>query len=202
MQEFKSKIGSSFATFFILTISFLGLLFLLLFLTTNFRLTQITFSGWLIIFLTYCILAYLYTGFTNNDILLFDNKIEIVNKLPLFQKHQSFQLDEIKSVKFRHEWTETFGKNIKPNFLKFVVTQFLAPCFFPPDYKWIKITADKDYKFYCFSIEMDYYDNEGPLFEDLFTKLADKGVNVSWTDTSDIYYSQMTKNIKNKNAHS
>jgi hypothetical protein len=199
MQEFKSKTGSSFGAFFMLTISFLGLLFLLLFLTTNFRLTQITFTGWFVIFLSYCILAYFYMGLTNNDIFLFDNKVEIINQLPLFKKHHSFQLDEIKSVKFKHEWTETFGKNIKPNFLKFVVTQLLAPFFFPTDYKWIKVSADKDYTFYCFGIEMDCYDNEGPFFEDLFNQLADKGVNVSWTDTSDVYYSQMTNNIKHKN---
>jgi len=199
MQEFKSKIGNSFGTFFILTVSSLGSLYLLFFLTTDLRLTQITISGWLAIFLTYCILAYLYIGSTNNDILLFADRLEIVNRLPFFRKHHTFQLDKIKSVKFRHEWTETFGKSIKPNFLKYIVTQFLAPFFFPADYKWIRVSADKDYKFYCFGIEMDYYDNEGLLFEDLFNKLADRGVNVSWTDTSDVYYSQMTRNIENKN---
>lgn len=114
MQEFKSKIGSSFATFLILSISFLGLLYLLLFLTTNFRLTQITFLGWLAISLTYFLLAYLYTGLTNNDIFLFDNKIEIVNLLPLFKKHHSFQLDEVKSVKFRHEGQRRSAKILSP----------------------------------------------------------------------------------------
>jgi hypothetical protein len=198
MQEFKTSTGNSLWGFFILAISFTGLFYLLVFLTTDFRLTQISFSAWLIIFSAYAVLAYLYTGFTNNDILVFDDRIEIVNRLPLFKKHYRFQLDKIKSMKFRHEWTETFGKSIKPSFFKYIVTQLLAPCFFPADYKWIRVCADKDYKFYCFGIEMDYYDNEGPLFEDLFNQLAGKGVNVSWTDTTGIYYSQMTKNAENK----
>ncbi len=202
MQEFKSKISNSLGTFFLLTISLLGLLYLLLFVTTGYKLTQIKFSGWLIFILIYCTLTYLYAGLTNNDIILYTDRLDIVNRVPFFKKHHSFQLDNIKSVTFRHEWTETFGKNIKPNFLKYIVTQFLAPLFFPTDYKWIRVSADKDYKIYCFGIEMDYYDNKGPLFEDLFTKLSNKGVNVSWTDTTDIYYSQMTKNIESKNQQS
>lgn len=198
MQEFKSKIGNSLGTFFILTISLFGLLYLVLFLTTNFRLTQISFSGWLAIVVIYFVVSYLYAGLSNNSIFLFDNRLEVVNRLPFFRKHYTFQFDKIKSVKFRHEWTETFGRSIKPNFIRYILNEWIAQFLFPTDFKWIRISADKDYKFYCFGIEMDYYDNDGPLFEELFTKLLDKGVEVSWTDTSDIYYSQMTKNIENK----
>ena len=78
------------------------------------------------------------------------------------------------------------------------MTEFFVIAFFPYDYKWIKVKADKDYQFYCFGLEMDYYDNEGPHFEELFVTLAEKNIKVSWTDTSDIYYKQMTKNVESK----
>lgn len=197
MQEFKSKVGSSLRTFLLLTISFLALCYFLLVLTINFKLPQITFPEWLVIVLIYSTLAYIYAGFTNNNILVFENRLEIVNRLPLFKKHHSFQFDQIKSVKFKHEWTETFGKNIKPSFLKYIMTEFLTTFIFPTDFKWIRVSAVKDYKFYCFGIEMDYYDNKGPLFEDLYKKLAAAGVAVSWTDTTNLYYSQMTPNTEN-----
>jgi acyl-coenzyme A synthetase/AMP-(fatty) acid ligase len=92
----------------------------------------------------------------------------------------------------------TFGRKIKPRVIKYIVTQWIAPFFFPPDYKWIKIHTNRTYKFYCFGIEMDYYENEtNTVFEELYKVLADKGVNVSWTDTTDSYYLQMTQNNVN-----
>jgi hypothetical protein len=200
MQEFKSKIGNSLGGFFILTISFFGLLYLTIFLASNFRLTQVTFLGWLIVVLMYSILSYLYVGLVNNDILLFDNRLEIVNRLPLFKKHKIFYFDKIIFVKFKHEWTETFGENIRPKPLRYIFKELLAPLFFPIDYKWIKIGVEKNYKFYCFGLTMDFCENETePVFEHLFIQLAEKGVNVSWTNTSDVYYSQMTKNLEDKN---
>jgi len=198
MQEFKSKIGNSLGTFFLLTICYLPLFYFILFLTTNFRLTQITFLGWTIVVMTYFAIGYLYAGLTNNDIRVFDDRLEIVNKLPLFKKHVVFNFDKINSIIFKHEWTETFWNNIKSKLIKNVVTEFFVIAFFPYDYKWIKIKTDKDYQFYCLGLEMDYYDNEGPHFEELFNALAEKKIKVSWTDISDIYYQQMTKNIESK----
>ena len=184
--------------FLIHLLCYSGVLYLILLFGTDFRLHQLSWIGWAGIFVSYAVLAYVYAGFANDDILLYADRIEIVNRIPLFRKHYSFQIDQVESVKFRHEWTESFGKNIKPGLLKYIMSPFLATLFFPADYKWIKISTNKTYTFYCFGVDMDYYDNNGPIFEDLFNKLAEKGVNVSWTDTPDTYYSHMEKN-KGKN---
>lgn len=162
------------------------LLYLIFYLSTDFRLSSITMPVWIIIILFIFIISYLYTGLTNNDVLVANNSIEIVNRMPLFKKRISFQYDKIRLIKFRHEWTETFGESIKPLFLKYILTGWIAPFFFPTDYKWINVSADKDYIFYCFGIERDFFENEEPCFEDLFNELSKKGVNVRWTNNLDI----------------
>ena len=196
MQEFKSKIGNSLGTFFLMTLCDLLIIYAILYFTTNFSLTDITILGWTLLIVIYVLICYLYAGLTNNNIIVFDNRLEIKNELPLFKKHKIFQFENIKSVTFRHEWTATLTSKINSKFIKLFVTEFTASWFFPTDYKWIKIESDKDYKFYCFGLEMNFYDNEEPYFEDLFHCLADKQINVSWTNTTDKYYSQMTKKVE------
>jgi hypothetical protein len=86
MQEFKSKTGTSLGNFVLMTLPLCGLLYILLHLTINLKLAQITVAGWLIIGFMYSAVLYLYAGFTNNNILVFENRLEVVNNLPLFKK--------------------------------------------------------------------------------------------------------------------
>ena len=196
MKEFRSNTWNGLFTFFILTVPISAIISLTLYFTLNFKLTQIGFLGWIIIVFAYSIIAYVYTGFTNNDILVFDNRIEIVNKMPLFKKQVAFYLNKIELVTFRHEWTETFGKNIKPKILKTLIKDWFVSFIFPWDYKWIKVKTDKEHKFFCFGLSMDYYDNDEIVFEDLFYELAKKQIKVTWTDTTENYYKQMTLKIE------
>ena len=196
MKEFKSNIWNSSFTFLVLTIPISTIAFLTLFLTLNIKLTDIDISIWFLIIICYLIVAYIYIGLTNNNVLVYDQRLEIKNNVPLFRKLIEYKFDDIKLVTFRHEWTETFGRNIKPNFLKYIIKEWLVSFVFPWDYKWIKIKADKDYKYCCFGLSMDYYDNDEILFEDLFYELGKKGIKVAWTDITEIYYKQMTENIE------
>ena len=45
---------------------------------------------------------------------------------------------------------------------------------------------------------MDYHDNNGPLFEDLFIQLAEYGVKVRWTRVPDQYYQGLTEKAEEK----
>ena len=199
MKEFKSSIGNTISLFFFQTGLLLFLIYVALYIFTDFHLTQISFLGWLLFFSLYLIIMYLYAGFTNNDILVFDDRLEIVNRIPLFKKRRVFRFENINSIKFRHQWQETFGSNIQPTFLQYVI-KFFPELFFPAHYKWIKIKANKEYKFYCFGIEMEYYENEKePVFEDIFQLLSLKGLDVCWTNNTDKYYQSMNESALKKN---
>lgn len=201
MKVFKSLVGAAIVEFLILAVGYSVLIFLIFSVLLGFNLYQLLNQNWGIILIIYTTACYIYTGLSSNDIILYDDKIEIVSNIPLFKKHLSFPLSEIQSVQFRHEWAETSIKFTKSIFWDYTISFLLSHFLFfllPTKYKWIKVTTDQTYKFYCFGIEMDNYDNadSGLLFEDLFFALAHKGIIVSWTDNSDHYYQQMNKQAK------
>jgi hypothetical protein len=201
MKEFKSYIWNGLFTFFILTIPISAIVFLTLFLTLHIKLTQIDLPSWVFITLIYSFLSYFYAGLTNNNIVVYDDKLEIVNKIPLFKKKVTFEYDKINLVTFRHEWTQTFGRKIKPKILKTIIKDWIVSFVFPWDYKWIKVKTDKEHKFLCFGLSMDYYDNDQIVFEDLFYELAQKGLKVEWTNTTEPYYKEMTFDIQQFQKH-
>ncbi len=141
----------------------------------------------------YVIIAYLYVAITNHDIIVYEERVELINRMPLFKKHKIFLIKEIKSVAFKHEWTETVLANIKPIGLRIILVNFIMPIFIPSEYKWIEICTSKKFKFYCFGIDTDMYDNPKPYFEELFIDLSEKQIAVSWTNSSDSYYDNLTK---------
>ena len=187
----KSKIGNSLVgligehIFAVIVIG--GLIYFI----NGFRLPDIHWT-YLFLLIPYSLGIYIYAGLFNNDILIDNAKIEIINNVPLFKKRISFDFSTIKTITLRHDWTETFGQRIKSRNLKYILLQ-LTRTLFPYNYKWIKIETDKEYKFYCFGIDHDYYDNDGPLFEDVYKTLRRKHKSVKWTNDSDPYYVGLIK---------
>ncbi|HEY9048688.1 MAG TPA: hypothetical protein VIN08_22440 [Ohtaekwangia sp.] len=129
----------------------------------------------------YLVLVYIYLGVTNHTFVFTDQTLEVENRLLFFRMRQSFPLRQIKQVLFRHDWTETAGKEIKIGIFRTAV-RWTMHLFFPFDYKWIEITTTRSFRFYCFGLDYDYFDNEGPLFEDLFKALKSRGIRVGWTN--------------------
>jgi hypothetical protein len=195
-EEYPSKINNSIGTLFLLTLFYIPFIYFLLHWTVSLNIGQITFLGWTVFILCIACIGWVYVGLTNNNIIVGGKEIKIVNTVPFFKKQIVIELKNIKHITFKHEWTEIFESN--PKFKKIIWLDFLAMIVFPYDYKWIKIEAEKDYKIYCFGLEMDYYDNPSPHFEELFYNLANRKINVCWTKCNDDYYLKMNEFAKNK----
>ncbi|NOS90838.1 MAG: hypothetical protein HOP30_02845 [Cyclobacteriaceae bacterium] len=152
---------------------------MLTFLFNGFELPAFHYQ-YLFLLIPYLAAMYFYAGLFNHDVVVHETGIEIVNRVPLFKKTTKFEFASIQSITLRHDWTETFGTNFRIPWIKSAAKE-LALLLFPWDYKWIKIVTDQEYKFYCFGIEYDCYDNEGPVFEDLFSDLTKHYSHVKWT---------------------
>lgn len=146
----------------------------------------------------YAVLSYIYLGIVSHDFVVYNDRIEVLNRIPLFEKERAFYYKDIKLVFFRHEWTEELTEKFKLGIFGFLFKEMIIQSVIPPDYKWIKIVTDKPNKFYCFGLEFDYYDNKGPLIEDLFFKLYDYGVKVRWTNIELNYYASMMNRVNKK----
>ncbi|RFS17058.1 hypothetical protein [Emticicia sp. C21] len=202
MKIFKCYIAGSIIELILLTLGYSVVIYLVSHYLLDIRLSEISPLSWRIMLLLYFLACYIYIGISNNDIVLYDDRLEIISKIPFFKKHWSFPLAEIKSVQFRHDWTETIWQPIKPVFLA-VIVKLLYDCILsfllPHNYKWIKVIADREYKFYCFGLEMEHYDSQMPTtFDELFYDLANKKVKVSWTDDSEPYYDSMNREAEER----
>lgn len=142
-------------------------------------------------FVLYLLGVYSYLGITNNDFILTNDTLEVVGKVPLFRRRRKFLLYDINIAVFRHDWTDTVGVHIKPRILQFFVKE-ISQLVFPFDYKWVEITTNHTFRFYCFGLQYNYFDNKGPLFEDLHKALRRKGIPVKWTKSS----SGLTRNTR------
>ena len=198
MEKYESKISTALGAHLSRSFFLLLILYFLLHFSFNVDFTSISITYYILFVLAYILYSYIYLGSTNNDFIIFNNRVEIINKLPFFKRKTIFYFEDIKQVLFRHEWTESVQEKIKPRILSFILTDFFLSMFFPYDYKWIRFTTQKSYTFYCFGLEFDYYDNEGPLIEDLFHRLGDYGVNVCWTNNELNYYKGMMKNMQSR----
>lgn len=177
MTVFKSKIENALPAFVIVSLFYGACFWIILQFAPEIRALLPAKELLLVIYL---IIVILYLGITNNDIVVYEDRLEIVNHLPLFKKRIAIPFDQIKTVTFRQEWTNFFEKRAQNLRLEAFLVLF-AGFFFPFDYKWIKISGDKNYTVYCFGLERDYFTNKGPLFEDLFDLLSKKGLDVRWT---------------------
>jgi hypothetical protein len=178
MTTFSSKISFSLTTLGIQQISWLFVAGGIIFVFNGFKLPALSYS-YLFLLIPYLAAMYLYAGLFNNDIIVHQTSLEIVNRVPPFKKTAKFEFASIQSITLRYDWTETCGTTIRTRWIKLIVKE-LALLFFPWDYKWIKIVADKEYTFYFFGIDYDYFDNKCPLFEDLFSHLKKYHSQVQW----------------------
>lgn len=176
----------------------LSILFVLssaVYITNDFSLPEIDVQLSLAFLGLYLLGVYSYLGITNNDFLLTDDTLEVVGKVPFFRRRRKFSLYDINLVLFRHDWTDTVGEDIKPRIVQFFVKE-ISQLLFPFDYKWVEITTRHTFRFYCFGLSYNYFDNKGPLFEDLHKALRAKGIPVKWTR----YASVLTANSRFERA--
>lgn len=153
------------------------------YIINHFSLPQVDTPLAMAFFALYLIGVYSYLGITNNDFILTNDTLEVVGKVPLFRRRRRFLLYDINIALFRHDWTNTVGEDIKPRAFQFLVKE-ISQLVFPFDYKWIEITTSHTFRFYCFGLQYNYFDNKGPLFEDLHKALRAKGISVKWTRSS------------------
>jgi hypothetical protein len=197
-MTFSSKILNSLALHLIRHFFAGFIIFLLLKFLFKVDFSNIHIKYYVIGLIFYAILTYVYIGLVNHDFIVFKDKIEVINRVPFFRNKKVFKYEDIKLIQFRHEWTEEFEEKFKLGIFGFLIRETVIQSFIPPDYKWIKIVSDRNYKFFCFGLEFDYYDNEGPLIEELFYQLADYGIDVRWTNVKLNYYAGMMNKVNEK----
>ena len=202
MKVFKCYIFVSIIELILLTLGYSIVIYLVSYYLLDFTFSQISPLTWWIILLLYFSACYCYIGISNNDIVLYDDRLEIISKIPFFKKHQSFPLAEIQYVQFRRDWTDTIWQPINSVFLGVLVkllSDYILSFLLPFNYKWIKVTTDREYRFYCFGLEMEYYDSQMPTtFDELFYDLANKKVKVRWTDNSEPNYAFMNREAEKR----
>jgi hypothetical protein len=182
VKLFKSSIGSSLLLFILQTGLLLIVSFLIFYIAGSDWLKTFFLSHWLLLLIIYSGICCVYVCIFNNDVALFDDRVEIINRTPVLGKKHSFSFGDIEFVTFHHNWMETFAATIKPAFLQYII-KYTVEIFAPANYKWIEIKSGKVQRFYCFGIESDYYENESEfVFENLFTAVSDKGVAVYWAN--------------------
>jgi hypothetical protein len=176
---FKSRIVNSLGGLILPHMTVLALVIGIVLISNDLHLSSLN-PRYLILVIPYVVVVYIYAGLFNNDIIITGTTLEIINSVPLFKKRILFELTSVKTITLRHDWTETIGNEIKQSTLRYCIKE-LVSVFFPYNYKWIKIEAEKKYKFYCFGIDYDYYENEKPYFEDLYKELKNRQASVNWT---------------------
>ncbi len=155
---------------------------------------ELSLYNWIIIgaSITFFIITYL--SFTNTDIKILENEIEFNGKLLLSKQKTKFNLDEISEIIMKHDWTDTILTDFKPKFLKYIFVEWVIKTARNEEAKWIKVkTKNGKYKFNCYGIEYDSYDNPKPHFEDLYFFLAKLNLEVRWTENHDLYYKDLEK---------
>ena len=195
MKLFKSKIWNSFF-YLILKLVFICVLIFPLIAFTELKgmFFELSSYNWMVIgiFITLCIIIYL--SLTNTDIKILGNEIEFNGKLLLSKKKTKFSLDEISEITMKHDWTETVLAEFKPRFLKYIIVEWVLRTIRNEEAKWVKVKTKKgEYKFNCYGIEYDCYDNPKPHFEDLYFDLAKLNLEVNWTENNDLYYKDLEK---------
>ncbi|MFY0630154.1 MAG: hypothetical protein JXR05_07210 [Flavobacteriaceae bacterium] len=195
MKIYRGKILNS-AAFMILKLALIGLFgFVIIRFLFKIDIVEVlNFGGLVIIVNILVLLVLLYALSVNNDIVLLENEIRIRKRLIFYNKQKSIDFKEIKKIQLKHDWTETIASKLKPSILKYILVEWILISLFPPDYKWIKIKTDKEtFKYFCFGIEYDQYNNPRPHFDDLYFDLAKRGINVEWTNDTDLYYRDLRK---------
>jgi hypothetical protein len=196
MKIFKSKIRNSFL-YLILKLVFICVLVFPFIAFTKLKslFFELSSFNWILIGIFTIVFIITYLSLTNTDIKILKNEIKFSGKLLLSKKNTKFSLDEIIEITMKHDWAETVLADFKPKFLKFIIVEWILKTARNEEAKWIKVkTKSGDYKFYCYGIEYDCYDNPKPHFEDLYFEFAKLNLEVNWTENNDVYY----KNLKQR----
>ena len=197
MKLFKSKIWNA-LLYLILKLGFICALTspFILFTELKSLFFELNLYYWIVIGLSIILFIITYLSLTNTDIKISKNHIEFKGKLLLSKKKVTFSLNEISEITLKHDWTATALTNFKPEFLKYLIVEWLLKTIRNEEAKWITVkTKNRDYKFYCFGIEYDCYNNPKPHFEDLYFELSKLNLIVNWTENNDLYYQDL-KNSK------
>ncbi|HEY9007397.1 hypothetical protein [Ohtaekwangia sp.] len=181
MTRFESSLTRALANIFTSHAQIVFVLVSATYLINGFSLPSVEKSVIIVGAVIYLVLVYIYLGITNHDFILTEDSVVIQNRVLFFRTHSAIPLRQVRQVLFRHDWTETAGKEIKIRIVRTAV-RWTMHLFFPFDYKWIEISNSKALRFYCFGLDYDYFDNKGPLFEDLFKALKARGIRVGWTN--------------------
>jgi hypothetical protein len=195
MKLYESKLKNGFL-FFIFKVIYICILISPFIFFTEWKdyFLNLEIWKWALFGISIIVMSYTYISLTNNDIKLDQNTIEFERKLFPFKRTVNFNLKDVLEITMQHDWTDTILENLKPKFLKYLIVEWVLKMILAEDYKWVKITtSEKSYKFYCFGLEHDYYDNPKPYFEDLYLELAKHQLNVNWTKNNDIYYKGITE---------
>lgn len=105
MTVFKSKIENALPAFVIVSLFYGACFWIILQFAPEIR---AILPAKELLFVIYLIIAIFYLGITNNDIAVYEDRLEIVNHLPLFKKRIAIPFDQIKTVTFRQEWSSFF----------------------------------------------------------------------------------------------
>ena len=195
MKLFKSKIWKSFF-YLILKLVFICVLTFPLIAFTEFKsmFFELSSDNWLLVGICATLFIITYLSLTNTDIKILENEIEFNGKLLLSKKKTKFSLHEISEITMKHDWTETVLSDFKPKFLKYIIVEWILKTVRNEEAKWIKVkTKSGEYKFNCYGIEYDCYDNPKPHFEDIYFDFAKLNLEVNWTENNELYYKDLKK---------
>lgn len=195
MKSFKSKIWRS-LLYLILKLVFICVLTFPIIAFTKLKsvFLELSFYNCVIIGVSTTLLIITYLSLTNTDIKILGNEIEFNGTLLMSKNKTKFSLDEISEITMKHAWTETVLDDFKPRFLKYIIVEWILKTIRNEEAKWIKVKTKKgEYKFNCYGIEYDSYDNPKPHFEDVYFDLAKLNLDVNWTENNHFYYEDLKK---------
>lgn len=133
------------------------------------------------------VFAYVYLGFTNNDIHIYQDKLVFVNRLFFFKRE--YLLMDIEKIRLKHEWSEKILKTkSKTPFTSVFFVEFIIQVLIPIDYKYIKLIHKdgKSKKMFCFGFDYASFNSKrSPLMEVIFADLESIHKDVLWTKNND-----------------
>lgn len=190
MNEFKSSVFDSIFSKGIRNAGQMVILYLICWMTDYSGL--ITFQRLLLgIAGFYVPLAFIQIFLTNNDLIIEEEEIIIRSSLFKGIRKKRFRKEEIEEIIFKDEWSETFMSRNYPSIIRLAILYLALFWIIPPEYKWIKIKtkSKKEFKYYFFGMNYDFYDNtKKVIFEDIFIELAKRNIKVKWKSTKNSYF--------------
>ncbi len=112
MEKFKSKISNALILHLLRSVFVSGMMYGISNVVFE-RDILMNINSLIILTILFLSFTYVFIGITNNDIYVFEDRLEIKNRIPLFRKTAVFKLNDISSVVFRDDWTENLNRRNK-----------------------------------------------------------------------------------------